>query len=168
MIIIVCQVVICFWICNFELSETPFELAFGSSTELWFAFEFVTLNYRKHHQINEANTWMVVICFWICNFELSETPSWKKYNSNLQLWFAFEFVTLNYRKHHVVQGLVGSCVVICFWICNFELSETPMPWDAASNGWLWFAFEFVTLNYRKHLFVTFAPSHHSCDLLLNL
>ena len=135
---------ICFWICIFEISNTPSLLnikifpccdlllnlylwnikytrceSFAVPASLWFAFEFVSLKYQIHLPIWRNSLKNVVICFWICIFEISNTP-WK--NSGLpayRLWFAFEFVSLKYQIHHYRQRRL--CVICCDLLLNLYL-----------------------------------------------
>ena len=116
--------------------------------------------------INIVNQ-MVVICFHFSIFDISNTPTvalsttrsscdlllnlylWNiKYTRSIRswnlmkLWFAFKFVSLKYQIHPLCLFLFFPLVVICFWICIFEISNTP------KFG-------------RNNIF-------YSCDLLLNL
>ena len=118
---------------------------------LWFAFEFVSLTYQTHHLQRQRlqqhgcdlllNLYLwhikhtfddilniaeiVVICFWICIFDISNTPHLDKEKAQLQLWFAFEFVSLTYQTHLSDAVVMMMVVVICFWICIFDISNTP-------------------------------------------
>ena len=119
------HVVICFWICTFDISNTPTIFVIGVTTLLWFAFEFVPLTYQTHPYVALWSLRPVVICFWICTFDISNTPvklylpSWPRCDLLLNLylwhikhtllenvaalvslWFAFEFVPLTYQTHH--------------------------------------------------------------------
>ena len=136
---------------------------------LWFAFEFVSLTYQTHPLIASSYIFpscdlllnlylwhikhtfddilniaeIVVICFWICIFDISNTPHLDKEKAQLQLWFAFEFLSLTYQTH---------------------------PTGASSSNYmrLWFAFEFVSLTYQTHRTCWDCSLSRSCDLLLNL
>ena len=135
-------VVICFWICIFEISNTPLSVPYSRTPccDLLLNLYLWNIKYTKVNRIKGCG----------------------------QLWFAFEFVSLKYQIHQYAPllGATGCCdlllnlylwnikytfrastancesVVICFWICIFEISNTP----------------YIIAN-------TFTSS---CDLLLNL
>ena len=110
---------------------------------LWYAFKFVSLKYQihlRHQYVNEADC---------CDLLL-----------NLYLW------NIKYTGGQVKKQV--SLVVICFWICIFEISNTPYKELVAMRGKLWFAFEFVSLKYQIHPWLHPKPTNPRCDLLLNL
>ena len=143
---------------------------------LWFAFEFVSLKYQTHlkersmfiqigcdlllnlylwniKHTNPCVAWIhfsVVICFWICIFEISNTPSLFQSSVmrccdlllNLYLW------NIKHTTGNIFKRLIF--VVICFWICIFEISNTPWYANNQTEILLWFAFEFVSLKYQTH------------------
>ena len=95
------------------------------TSQLWFAFKFVPLEYQTHHM-------------------------WIKGDSIHMLWFAFKFVPLEYQTHRLsVKSAVCSC---CDLLLNLYLWNIKhIYWHRSyCFNMLWFAFKFVPLEYQTH------------------
>ena len=134
---------------------------------MWFAFELVSLNHWKQLVWHLIYFDDVVICFRISIFEplkttlLDETSCW------VQLWFAFELVSLNHWKQQLLNFLLLLLVVICFRISIFEPLKTTSKNRPREIKPLWFAFELVSLNHWKQPEQIVYANGVRCDLLSN-
>ena len=90
-----------------------------------------------------------MICFRISIFEPLKTTPLRDVCHPYGLWFAFELVSLNHWKQLLLFLTFLMMVVICFRISIFEPLKTTVALQLAPAGWLWFAFELVSLNHWK-------------------
>ena len=158
---------ICFQISIFEPLKTTKLYRYGTDKKLWFAFELVSLNHWKQRHIQITIKIQVVICFRISIFEPLKTTKSPQRLEPMQLWFAFELVSLNHWKQHFEKIMLSIRVVICFRISIFEPLKTTLIVDMFSQVALWFAFELVSLNHWKQHEFCKAIETSSCDLLSN-
>ena len=76
--------------------------------KLWFAWKIVLLQYHKQLQEYGLSTLIVVICLKNRTFAVSQTTNSKLGRLDLQLWFAWKIVLLQYRKQPPA-GAVNKC-----------------------------------------------------------
>ena len=160
-----CGVVICFQFSIFALSETAYRKYIGWTKLLWFAFNLVSLHYRRQREPRPQWNAYVVICFQFSIFALSETALLCVNLLSKRLWFAFNLVSLHYRRQLLSRFLTHLIVVICFQFSIFALSETAhWAWKEIRVE-LWFAFNLVSLHYRRQHYHSFSVLQRCCDLL---
>ena len=151
---------------KYQIHRLSFFAIYGSCCDLLLNLYLWNTKYTNEANVKKAEA--VVICFWICTFEIPNTPTRHSWPRHSLLWFAFEFVPLKYQIHQCFyKGKAGN-VVICFWICTFEIPNTPNMIVKMDCWWLWFAFEFVPLKYQIHRPGSHPCNRQCCDLLLNL
>ena len=167
---------ICFWICIFDISNTPPPAGLRRSHSCDLLLNLYLWHIKHTQGRRPVVVPHVVICFWICIFDISNTPGGTFNVLKGALWFAFEFVSLTYQTHlrtrystcfaccdlllnlylwhikHTIdkEAAKKRSVVICFWICIFDISNTPGGSIGSVDVMLWFAFEFVSLTYQTH------------------
>ena len=142
-------VVICFQFSIFALSKTANTNPVLLNGRLWFAFNLVSLHYRRQQMKPHIWEWWVVICFQFSIFALSKTAIDRKAVHVRMLWFAFNLVSLHYRRQPNSRKSTSCVVVICFQFSIFALSKTAGATDCAIVYGLWFAFNLVSLHYRR-------------------
>ena len=91
-------VVICLKNRTFAVSQTTRLAAVHHELMLWFAWKIVLLQYRK--QLRNVHTMYihVVICLKNRTFAVSQTTAANDNARQIELWFAWKIVLLQYRK----------------------------------------------------------------------
>ena len=92
----------------------------------------------------------VVICFWICIFDISNTLNYKFYHCNNRCDLLLNLYLWHIKHTNDINSCLLIPVVICFWICIFDISNTLGMFQFWELPSLWFAFEFVSLTYQTH------------------
>ena len=159
---------------TFAVSQTTGREKGQAIRQLWFAWKIVLLQYRKQPPSTFAVSGWVVICLKNRTFAVSQTTerlskeTWtscdlleKSYfcsianNSektsycDVQLWFAWKIVLLQYRKQPLRHFVPHYAVVICLKNRTFAVSQTTDRKVKTVHKKLWFAWKIVLLQYRK-------------------
>ena len=187
------HVVICLKTRTFAVSQTTSTGRPVTLAELWFAWKLVLLQYRKQPPVYKRGTGVccdllensyfcsianndclaacpclsVVICLKTRTFAVSQTTKSTRFIVNIELWFAWKLVLLQYRKQHSAAPLGMSF--------RCDLLENSYFCSIANNlhlqlgrfFGLWFAWKLVLLQYRKQLNDLRKMKIVCCDLLEN-
>ena len=83
---------------------------------LWIAFKLVSLTYQKQWKGEECKSGIVVNCFQISIFDISETIGQYERSNGISLWIAFKLVSLTYQKQSI--NSVNIKVISCELLSN--------------------------------------------------
>ena len=158
----------CFWIYIFDKIPTGMSNSLHFRSRLWIAFEFISLTRFQQAGCCTAKIWKscelllnlylwqdsnryqrqdrlllpVVNCFWIYIFDKIPTGSSSSNSDLVELWIAFEFISLTRFQQATTTTTDKPAVVNCFWIYIFD----KIPTGRCVRQWYW----------------------RGCELLLNL
>ena len=107
----------------------------------------------------------VVICFQSIIFDILKTTQGLQFPLSIQLWFAFNLLSLTYWKQRNRSAASVEGVVICFQSIIFDILKTTCSGLCKYGFRLWFAFNLLSLTYWKQHFPPNSPCATCCDLL---
>ena len=118
------EVVNCFKISIFVLSNTTVAGMVHGESWLWIALKLVSLYYQTQHSWSFSIACLVVNCFKISIFVLSNTTCSGNRLASDALWIALKLVSLYYQTQRWYDRIYLLRVVNCFKISIFVLSNT--------------------------------------------
>ena len=161
-------------------------------TQLWFAWKQLPLQYQQQPSMMKWKACIVVICLKTTTFAVSATTFDFEVIGNIQLWFAWKQLPLQYQQQQNTWKISAEWVVICLKTTTFAVSATTADGcvyentgcDLLENNylcsisnnsqilsscvlWLWFAWKQLPLQYQQQQNGKVVSINNCCDLLEN-